>query len=131
MVGAGYGVSGRILVVDDDQALCEVLAEGLGDAGLEVACAHSDRAAYNLIPMLPTFRALVVDVDLGAGTTGFDVARFARRVIPDLLIIYMSGATANTSLDTFGVSEGQFLQKPFTPHDLLRRLVDHGYRVPR
>ncbi len=110
------------MIVDDDEALCELLADALGGESLEVVCAHNDGAAYALIPTLPTFQALVVDVDLGAGTTGFDVARFARRVIPDLLVIYMSGATSNASLDTFGVPDAQFLQKPFTPHELLGRL---------
>lgn len=123
-IGAGYGSSGRILIVDDDEALCALLADALGGESLEVVCAH-DRIAYGLIPTLPTFRALVVDVDLGAGTTGFDVARFARRVIPDLLVIYVSGATSNASLEAFGVPDAQFLQKPFTSHELLGRL---GYR---
>lgn len=121
-IGAGYGASGRILIVDDDEALCALLADALGGEGLEVVCAHNDRDAYGLIPTLPTFRVLVVDVDLGAGTTGFDVARFARRVLPDLLVIYMSGATSNATLDAFGVPDAQFLQKPFTPHELLGRL---------
>jgi len=122
-IGAGYGSSRRILVVDDDEALCALLADALGgEENLEVICAHTDRIAYGLIPTLPTFRALVVDVDLGAGTTGFDVARFARRVIPDLLVIYVSGATSNASLEAFGVPDAQFLQKPFTPHELLGRL---------
>lgn len=122
MVGAGYGASGRILIVDDDPAICALLADALGDAGLEVACAYSDGSAHTLIPTLPTFSALIVDIDLGIGTTGFDVARFARRVIPDILIIYMSGKTPERSLDAFGVPGGQFLQKPFTPHELLERL---------
>lgn len=123
MVGTGYGARGRILVVEDDEALCRLLADVLGSEGLDVASAHDDQTAYALIPTLPTFRALVVDVDLGPGTTGFDVARFARRVIPGLLVIYMSGATSNASLEAFGVPDAQFLQKPFTPHELLRRLA--------
>ena len=123
MVGTGYRARGRIPIVEDDQALCGLLADALGDEGLEVACAHDDKTAYTVIPTLPTFRALVVDLDLGVGTTGFDVARFGRRVIPNVLVIYMSGATSNTSLEAFGVPGGHFLQKPFTPHELLRWLL--------
>lgn len=122
MVGAGYGAMGRILIVEDDRALCALLADVLGDEGLEVACAHEDSTAYALIPTLPTFRALVVDVDLGPGPTGFDVAHFARRVIPGVLVIYISGATSNASLDAYGVPGAQFLQKPFTPNELVQRL---------
>lgn len=62
-------------------------------------------------------------IPVGPEATGFDVARFARRVIPDLFVIYMSGATTNASLDAFGVPGGEFLQKPFRPQALLGPLT--------
>lgn len=120
MVGAGYGQMGRVLIVDDDPGVCAIIAEILGEEGIEVACAQNDSAAYAMIPTLPNFRALVVDVDLGQGTTGFDVARFARKVIPDLPVIYISGAASNAHLEAFGVPESQFLQKPFTSEKLCK-----------
>lgn len=122
MAATGYGRSGRILIVDRDPATCEMLSGVLRMAGLETACAWDDSAAYTLIPTVPTFRALVVEADLGTGTTGFDVARFARRVIPDLLVIYLSGDASSTSVETFGVPGGEFIRKPFSPDDLVRRL---------
>ena len=38
-----------ILVVDDDQALCAVLSEILGDAGYSVQCAYDGEAAWTEI----------------------------------------------------------------------------------
>lgn len=123
MIGAGYGQMGRVLIVDDDPAICDVLSDILGAEGFEAACAQTDRAAYALIPTLPTFRALIVDINLRHGTTGFDVARFARQVIPDLLVIYMSGETLGSSLDAFGVPASEFLRKPFVADDLLKTIA--------
>jgi FixJ family two-component response regulator len=69
---------------------------------------------------LPTFAAVILDVNLGSGTTGFDVARFARQVVPDLPVIYVSGDADRVSFETFGVPGSEFLEKPFAPEDMLR-----------
>jgi CheY-like chemotaxis protein len=109
----------RVLVVDDDHAICDVIADLLEEIGLTVVCAHSDRTAYDLISALPNFAALIVDVHLGQGTTGFDVARFARRMIPALPVIYVSGQSSGDSFRAFGVPDSLFMAKPFDPETLV------------
>ena len=112
--------SRRVLVVEDDRAICELMSELIGSAlGLETVCVTTDRQAYDILPTLPTFSAILVDVNLGTGTTGFDVARFARQVIPDLAVIYVSGQASQTSFKAFGVPDSAFVAKPFTPEDLI------------
>src|SRR5436190_23216506 len=81
----------RVLVVEDDHSICELIDELLETIGLDTICVASDRAAYEMLSAAPQLTALLVDVNLGAGTTGFDVARFARQSIPDLPVIYVSG----------------------------------------
>jgi DNA-binding response OmpR family regulator len=71
---------------------------------------------------LPTIAALVVDINLGAGTTGFDVARFARQVVSQLPILYVTGEASQDSFLAFGVPESAFPQKPFTAQELLSKL---------
>jgi DNA-binding response OmpR family regulator len=112
----------KILVVEDDHSICALIADILEGAGLETECVQNDRSAYAIIPTLPTIAALVVDVNLGAGTTGFDVARFARQVIPDLPVLYVTGEASPDSFKAFGVPESDFLEKPFTASELLARL---------
>jgi DNA-binding response OmpR family regulator len=63
-----------------------------------------------------------VDVNLGRGTTGFDVARFARQVIPDLSVIYITGEASAGSFMAFGVPESDYIQKPFAPGELVEKL---------
>jgi DNA-binding NtrC family response regulator len=113
----------RVLVVDDDPAICNIISLFLEEAELLPVCATTDREAYRLITSLPTIRGLVVDVNLGPGTTGFDVARFARRVIPGLPVVYISGQATPLAYGSFGVPESDFVEKPFTPKDLLSPLL--------
>ncbi len=115
----GLETMGNLLVVEDDHAICDVMAEALRDEGFLVECVRADREAYTRIAGLPTIQALVVDVNPGPGTTGFDVARFARQVIPHIAVVYVSGEAAPASHMAFGVPESAFLPKPFTPDELV------------
>lgn len=108
----------RILVVEDDVAVGDLIADMLGGDTFEVDSVTSDRAAYERLAGPRDIDALVVDVNLGAGTTGFDVARFARQQTPGLPIVYVSGETAESSFRAFGVPGSLFLEKPFTAEQL-------------
>lgn len=90
---------------------------------LKTVCATSDEAAYRIIPTLPTIHALVVDVNLGASTTGFDVARFARQVIPELPVIYVTGDASREAFRAFGVPDSDFVEKPFNVDDLVSTVL--------
>lgn len=119
---------GDVLVVEDDHAICEIICEALRDASLAVDCVTTDIDAYGRITSLPTLLGLVVDVNLGKGTTGYDVARFARQVIPDVRVVYISSEAAPHSFKAFGVPDSVFVQKPITPAELVgavkRKLSD-------
>ncbi|MBC6982003.1 response regulator [Caulobacter sp. 17J80-11] len=67
------------------------------------------------------FDALVTNVNLGEGPDGFDIARRAREVKPDIHVIYMSGDAAHR-VESEKVPDGVFLPKPFDPNDLLEAL---------
>ena len=109
----------RVLVVEDDKAVCELLSEVMDGLGFETVCVRTDREAYDELPTLPRFAALLVDVNLGPGTTGFDVARFGRQLIPDLAVIYVSGQASQQSFKAFGVPHSAFVAKPFTTDELI------------
>jgi CheY-like chemotaxis protein len=108
----------RVLVVEDDPTICELLGDLLGAEGFETVCVATDREAYSVLPTVPPFVALLVDVNLGAGTTGFDVARFARQVFPDLPVVYVTGQASPESFNAFGVPGSVLVMKPFTADEL-------------
>jgi DNA-binding NtrC family response regulator len=117
-------VAERVLVVDDDPGLLALICEDLHRQGLSCVCARSDREAYKLLGS-QAFDAVVVDVDLGVGTTGFDVARRARQVTPEIRVVYMSGEANARSWMSFGVPSSDYVSKPF-PLERLAGLLRHG-----
>ena len=116
----------RILVVEDEPAVCELLSEIIEAEGFATHCVSSDRAAYEALRSTANFACMVVDVNLGSGTTGYDVARYAREIAPELPVAYVSGQTSPASHRTNGVPGSLFVPKPFTASELmeqLRRLI--------
>jgi DNA-binding response OmpR family regulator len=114
--------NGRVLVVEDDGDIGGLICEMIRGDGFDCRWVRSDRDAYTDIEAPPPLRALVVDINLGAGTTGFDVARFARKAIPDVAVIYVTGEATPQSLTSFGVPDAGLVMKPFTADELLRPL---------
>ncbi len=116
----------RVLVVEDEPEICALIAEYLQAEGFEPDCVRSDGEAAEVLRRASAFSCSVVDVNLGRGATGFDVARLARRLDPQLPVIFVSGQASADSLERFGVTGALFLPKPFTAAELMeqvRRLV--------
>lgn len=112
----------RVLVVEDEAEVCELIQQQLGHEGYEVVCAGSDEAAYDTLQReARSFTALIVDINLGKGTTGFDVARRARRLNPSVPVVYVTGGDP-LSVETHGVAGAALVLKPFDRQDLLTAL---------
>ncbi len=112
---------GRILVVEDDASVGSLIAEILAQAQLEAVCVQTDTDAYAAL-RANAFQALVVDVNLGRGATGYDVARFARQSVPDLPVVYVSGEASPETSEAAGVPDSDFIVKPFEPAHLVATL---------
>lgn len=119
-VSAGAG--DRVLVVEDDATVRELVCDMLGAAAIPSVCVGSDREAHAVLATVQAFAGLIVDVNLGAGTTGFDVARFARKLMPDLPVIYITGQSTEQSFRAFGVPDSHFMPKPFSAEQLVAKV---------
>lgn len=88
----------RILLVEDLASERELLREALEHRGAQVTEAANDEDAYAALKAAnhEDFDLLLTDINLGVGTTGFDVARAARRAIPDLAVVYMTAYDIDT-----------------------------------
>lgn len=112
-----------VLVVEDENEVLEVVQDALERRGLTVRTADSDEHAYAILEAeARSFNLLIADINLGVGTTGFDVARRARQLHPDLQVVYITGHAAH--LDRFGVPDAVMFPKPFYPEELAERVVD-------
>ena len=112
-----------ILLVEDEAALLELNTHILEEHGFQVIAVNSPKEAIlkaldasNLIDILVTD---VVMPDMN----GKELADRVTEINPGILHIYMSGYTADIiEKQGFIVEENEFLQKPFTPKQLLDKI---------
>lgn len=110
----------RILIIDDDELLRDLLAKSLELAGHTVLQAGDGQAGVNL------FQSNAVDLVLTdlvmPGQEGVETIIRLRREAPDLPIIAMSGGVPNSKL-YLSIAEKigahRVLSKPFTPARLM------------
>jgi DNA-binding response OmpR family regulator len=111
--------SPTILVVEDDQAIQDIVEDALSQGGFEVAIAASwEEAATLLIGNKGQYQALVTDIGLRGRLDGWEIARRAREINPDFPVVYMSGQHAE-EWTSKGVPNSIMLAKPFAPAQLV------------
>jgi DNA-binding response OmpR family regulator len=110
----------RVLVVDDEDAIRELLEYGLTGAGFDVRSAPDGRAALSMMEKW-TPEAIVLDVML-PGIDGFSLLPALRRVT-DVPIILLT-ARLHTEDKVTGLYRGadDYLAKPFEMDELVARL---------
>ena len=102
-----------ILVVEDEPTVLMFLEEALAEGGYTVVSARSGGEALNILgDGLSDFSVLVADIRIGDGLDGWEIARCAREIIPDLPIVYVTGDSA-VSWGEEGVPNSLLIQKPF------------------
>jgi len=108
-----------ILVTEDEDGIQAIIEEALTDAGFDPAIAPSGEEAVTLLRAdKDQFQALVTDINLRGRMDGWEVARHAREINPDLPVIYISGASG-ADWPSKGVPGSILVQKPFAPAQLV------------
>lgn len=109
----------RILVVEDEVLILHLIESGLEDGGFKAMLATSADQAFKILDaQSPPFCAVITDVNLGRGKSGWDVARHARELAPDVAIIYVSGHGAD-EWASHGLPKSVMITKPFAIAQLL------------
>ena len=112
----------RILIVDDDREMCELLSLRIGSQGYKVLAEHSVQGALRAISR-HSVDALLLDLRLGDGD-GITVLDGVRKRMPDVPVIIL---TAHGSIETAVAAMRRgafgFVSKPFNPHELLQQLA--------
>jgi CheY-like chemotaxis protein len=101
-----------ILVVEDEPMIREIVCDVLAEAPFDVICAGSTDAALEMLDHAPQIALAFLDVDLGDRGGGYVVARHARRIRPETVVIYTSGG-AQESFDRERVAGSLFVPKPY------------------
>jgi len=116
-------VKGRILAVDDDPAILEVVKLNLEAEGYEVVTAGTAGAALTVFADSPCALA-VLDVML-PDSDGFELARRLRER-SDIPIIMLSARDSDVDKAVgLGVGADDYMTKPFSPLELVARVKAH------
>lgn len=112
-----------VLVVDDEPADCQSMADALTCEGFEVLKAGDAVTATRIMEHNPSIDVLVTDISL-PGTNGCELARQLLKVRPDLRVLFVSGFVGAEVCRYYGVpiTDLYFLRKPFTPKELVARV---------
>ena len=73
---------------------------------------------------MPDFTIVVTDIVMPGEMNGFDLAREARNLKPDLRIVLMTGYAGRDRWDEMETCDFPILRKPFEPSDLAIALRD-------
>lgn len=103
----------KLLVVDDETIITAMLDDVLQDADYEVIVANCGQQATAILDdPAHEIAGIVTDINMGNGPSGWDVARHARFLRPNIPVVYMTGAAA-TEWPVHGVPRSVLIGKPF------------------
>jgi DNA-binding response OmpR family regulator len=113
----------RIMVVEDEHDIREVLVDALTDEGFEILEAETADAA---LPLLygEGVRLIVTDINLPGSIDGIALAKAARERFSSIPIVFISGRPGKLRDARVVGDPSVFLQKPFS----LRTLVSDVQR---
>ena len=101
------------LVVDDEEAIREFLAEFLGGTGFGVDCASSGEEAVEKIRS-ETYDLVLTDIRL-PGLDGMKVLEAARSCSPEIAVIVITGfGTVSGAVEAMKLGADDYLSKPFS-----------------
>lgn len=116
-------VRARVLLVEDDHAVRNVVDRQLRSLGWDVIPVSTGRDAIDLVEHGTRVDFLLTDLDL-PDVDGASVARAVSAASPGTRVVFMSG---RMPLGTLEPAAAAFLLKPFSQADLARALA----RYPR
>jgi CheY-like chemotaxis protein len=123
----GTMIAGRVLLLEDDDPIRELMVEYLRDEGFHVTEARTGDQAMTLLVEPDRYDILMTDVRMPGRLDGVDVAEFVRRQYPDMPVLITSGYAAQLvgRIRALGPPT-VFINKPYDVNEvveILRRMT--------
>jgi DNA-binding response OmpR family regulator len=127
-------ISHKVLLVDDDEAIREMMTATLEHKGFEVVAGANVIEALKLITT-ETFDVLITDLHMPNPSDGFAVITAMRHIQPNALTLLVSGyPDVKSAMDALLLEADEIIVKPFEPKkiaDLVRdKLVTRTLAAP-
>jgi len=117
----------RILVVDDEKDICDILQFNLENEGYKVDLANSGEEALSILT--DKHDLIILDVMMG-GISGFKMAERLRKEGKSVPIIFLTAKnTENDMLTGFSLGGDDYVSKPFSVKELIARVKSVLKRV--
>ncbi len=110
------------MVVDEDDRVLDTAALVLESLGYEPMTAQSGDEAFAIVRANPSIAVLLTDIVLPGSIDGLDLARFAKEVNPDVVIIYTTRYSPMLLLDSEAPHDGLLVRKPWDRYELRETL---------
>lgn len=111
----------KILIIDDDRDLCELLSEYLGVEGFGVDAAHDGRTGIERMES-QRYHLVVLDVMLPGGRSGFRVLQEIRAKSDTPVLMLTARGDDVDRIVGLEMGADDYLAKPFNPRELLARI---------
>lgn len=123
----------RVLVVDDDPLLLDIVSSIVTKSGFQIVTADNGRDAHRILSEDSNFAAAILDVELPhlKGTDILDYMHKEKRLMRIPVIIMTANESVRIQMDSLNAGAVIFVPKPFersTMETMLRLLTN---RVPR
>lgn len=121
----------KVLIVEDEASIREMIALNLHLAGMEVLEAESAEQALTLLEQQPDCDAAILDVML-PGMNGFSLCETIRRTDQKIGIIILSAkGQEQDKIRGLSIGADDYMTKPFSVSELLARVLALCRRVSR
>jgi CheY-like chemotaxis protein len=113
----------RVLLVEDEFLLCDMMREVLAEHGFEVHAVANAKEALRHLTCGSPCDILLTDINLAGSIDGAALAKLVRELRPALPVVYASGSYSRLE-DLDAVAGALFVAKPYDPDKLCKMLSE-------
>ncbi|WP_233355981.1 PAS domain-containing protein [Henriciella aquimarina] len=114
----------KVLVVEDNEFVMAHVERLMAELGLQILTATNANLALELLRKQPDISLLFTDIVLPGGMNGDELAREARKMLPNLHVIYTTGYTQNAIAHQGDISDDSvLLTKPYRRDELHEKIL--------